>query len=138
MRSYLLFLFVAVLSVLPRLEAQAGSPCVDPSSQRALDLKHLVGVMVSQSDTVAANERARFSLPLLAASQVTMVTDTTVCRAASNAYDGVASMEPVDKPVVVLALGTQRLVIKDYRFGEWLLAILFNSNFTTMITRFGL
>lgn len=139
-KTPLLILLVAcaMYGIPIKLSAQGGNPCVDPSSQRAQDLRHIVGVMVSQSDTIAANERTRFSLPLLAESQVTIVSDTTVCRAASTAYDAKASTTPINKPVVVLSLGSQRLVIKDYRFGEWLLAILFNSNFTTMITRFGL
>jgi hypothetical protein len=120
------------------LAAQATSPCVDPTSRRALDLRHIVGVMVSQADSVAANERTRFSLPQLAENQVTIVSDTTVCRTASTAYDAAVSTTAIDKPVVVLAFGAQRLVVKDYRFGEWLLAVLFNQNFTTIVKRFGL
>lgn len=133
-------LSLIVLCFLPRVDllAQSASPCVDPASSRALDLRHLVGVLVSQSDTIAANERTRFSLPVLAENQVTIVSDTTVCRTASLAYDAAASAVPIDKPVVVLALGAQRLVIKDYRFGEWLLAVLFNQNYTTMVKMFGL
>ncbi|MDP9177908.1 MAG: hypothetical protein M3O61_09535 [Gemmatimonadota bacterium] len=133
-----LVLTVVAMFVAPGLSAQAASPCVDPSSGRAQALKHRVGVLVSQSDTVSANERTRFSLPLVAANQVTIISDTTVCRTASLAYDAAASTVPIDRPVVVLALGTQRLVIKDYRFGEWLLAVLFNQTYTVMVKRFGL
>lgn len=137
-----LFVFAAlvasILTAPVSLVAQATGPCVDPTSRRALDLRHIVGVMVSQADSVAANERARFSLPQVAENQVTIVSDTTVCRTASTAYDAAASTTPIDKPVVVLAVGTQRLVVKDYRFGEWLLAVLFNQDFTTVVKRFGL
>lgn len=118
--------------------AQTSSPCVDASSPLAIDLRHRVGVLVSLSDTISTNQRASLSLPALADNQVTIVTDTAVCRTASLAYDSVGSTVPINKPVVVLALGTQRLVIKEYHFGEWLLAILFNQTYTTMVKRFGL
>jgi hypothetical protein len=138
--GFYLVLGVIVAFVTPRIDllAQTTSPCVDPASRLALDLRHGVGVLVSLADTVHANQRTKFSLPLLAENQVTIVSDTTVCRTASLAYDAAVAHRTIDEPVVVLALGTQRLVIKDYPFGEWLLAILFNQNFTTMITRFGL
>jgi hypothetical protein len=118
--------------------AQSKSPCVDPASQDALDLRHMVGVIVSLPDTVAANQRARLNLPLLAENQVTIVADTAVCRSASIAYDSAAFAGPINKPVVVLAVVSQRLVIKDYGYGEWMLAILFNQNFTTILKTFGL
>lgn len=118
--------------------AQGSGQCVDPSSRFALDLRHQVGVIVSLSDTISANERARLNLPALAENQVTIVTDSATCGIASSAYDAAASTEPINRPVLVLALGTQRLVIKDYRFGEWTLAILFDQTYTTMVKRFGL
>ena len=120
------------------VSAQGFGPCVNPSSTDATDLKHRVELLVSLSDSISANQRTRLSLPSLAANQVTIVSDTTVCRAASLAYDAAVAHRTIDKPVVVLALGTQRLVVKDYPFGEWLLAVLFNQTFTTMIKRFGL
>ena len=137
-RSWL-FLSLAVYFSIPHiLLGQTSSPCVDANNQMAVDLRHLVGVIVSLPDTVSANERTRFGLPLLAENQVTIVSDTAVCRTASLAYDAAASVTPIDKPVVVLALGNQRLVIKNYSLGEWLLGILFNQIFTVEIKKIGL
>lgn len=133
-------LSVVALLLAPRATtlAQGSGQCVDPSSTFALDLRHQVGVLVSLSDTVAANQRARLGLPALAENQVTIVTDSAACGIASSAYDNAVSGVAIDKPVVILALGTQRLVIKDYRLGEWTLAILFDQTYTTMIKRFRL
>jgi hypothetical protein len=138
--GFSLVLGLSVFLITPRvdLQAQGASPCVDPTSTLATDLRHGVGVRVSQPDTISANERTRLGLPFLAENQVTIVSDTTVCRTASLAYDAAAAHRTIDKPVVVLALGTRRLVIKDYRFGEWLLAILFDQNYTTMVMKFGI
>lgn len=118
--------------------AQGYGPCVAASSTDAKDLQHRVELLVSLNDSISANQRTRLNLPALAANQVTIVSDTTECRAASLAYDAAVAHRTIGKPVVVLALGTQRLVVKDYPFGEWLLAVLFNQSFTTMIKRFGL
>ena len=115
---------------------QGTSPCVDPTSTHALDLKHRVGVMVSLADTASGNERSRFSLPALSESQVSIVSDTTACRTASLAYDAAVSGTPINLPVVVLALGTKRLVIKEYRLGEWWLAILFTQDYATVVKKF--
>jgi hypothetical protein len=127
-----------VLAVPVERQAQGVGPCADPNSSQALTIKSRLNSMVSQIDTIAAHERTRFDLPSLAANQVTIISDTTACRTASLAYDSVASLTPIDKPALVLALGTRRIVVKQYRLGEWLLAVLFNQDFTIMLNRFGL
>src|SRR5690349_12276153 len=110
-----LLMALAFVTTSTKMGAQSGSACVDPTSTYSHDLKINVATMVSLSDTASANERARFGLPALTANQVSIVSDTTACRAASVAYDAAVSATPIDLPVVVLTLGTKRLVVKKYR-----------------------
>jgi len=95
--------------------------------------------MVSRSDTASARQRLNLGLPTLAANQVQIVSDTTVCRTASVAYDAAANVSYPAQPVVVLALGsTRRIVIKDVGFRGAALNLLFDQNFATLLKRIGL
>jgi hypothetical protein len=62
---------------------------------------------------------------------VKLVADTTICRQASAAFDARVDGANSSTPVVVLELGTKRVVIKDLGRGGRLLNLLFNSDFTT-------
>jgi hypothetical protein len=77
-------------------------------------------------------------LPLLSATQVKLVGDTAVCRAASIAYDAAVNIAPVDKPVLVLDLGTtRRIVVKDIGFVHYWMNVLFDRDFIVVYKKTG-
>lgn len=61
--------------------------------------------------------------------------DTTACRAASVAIDARRRDKFPETPVLVLELGTARLVIKDVDLPGGMLNYLFNENFSTLLKK---
>jgi hypothetical protein len=79
--------------------------------------------------------RSETGLPNLAETQVRLVGDTTVCRTASAAIDAKRLNKYPATPVIVLELGTKRLVIKDVGLSGGRLNFLFNQDFSSLLYR---
>jgi len=133
---------VAILAILMSwatphaLSAQSPGPCNDSTTARARDYRNYYGVLVSVTDTQVVRVRTELGIPTLSNSQVHIVADTTVCRIASQAYDATLEVPHPSEPVVVLELGTKRVVIKDIGFrGGTMLNLLFDQGFTTLLQR---
>lgn len=81
---------------------------------------HFIQTLVAMMDTAAARAalRTRLQLPVVTASQITLVTDSTVCARAGQAADSVArvwepsmTLDPTTDPLYVIKVGTSYAVI---------------------------
>lgn len=131
----------AVIVLAPAIAAaQASGACVDTTTVAAQFYKGTFGEFVSSPRSELVQQRSSTGMPNVAASAVKFVADTTVCRAASIAYDAQLDKKRPTVPVLVLELGpTHRIVIKDtgMGIGPWLI-MLFDQAFSTLITYMGL
>jgi hypothetical protein len=128
--------FVALSAVGPTTaSAQGNGPCVDTASWSSRNYKSNYEAIASLTDPAIVAFRTENGIPTLIPSQVRLVADTTVCRAASTAFDThVQTPHPLE-PVIVLELGTKRLVVKDLGHGAKP-SMLFNVDFTTLLNSF--
>jgi hypothetical protein len=116
--------------------AQAGGPCVDSASVASRGLKSVYEALVSLSDPESVALRNQTGIPTLTPSQVKLVADTTVCRAASIAYDARLQAKRPAEPVIVIELGTKHVVMKQAENGGRSLDMLFSAGFTTVLNMF--
>jgi len=127
----------AVLSLLVSLaapspvEAQTSSACVSATDTYAKVYRDGYAGMVSRTDAGSVTQRTKLSLPTLQPSQVLIVTDTTTCRTASNAFDSATGISAAAEAPIVLQLGTQWIVIKRLKYRGGRVNILFDQNFST-------
>lgn len=122
---------IALLASSPRLHAQSNGPCMDSTSSMSRFYKSSYEGLVTRADANGSAWRTSEGIPTLSPSQVKLVADTTICRLASAAFDARVDGANSSTPVVVIELGTKRVVIKDLGRGGRLLNLLFNSDFTT-------
>lgn len=126
------FILALVLGA-SKVAAQTTGACADSTGERPPLYRDEYSSMASRTDSQTVAFRARSGLPTLSPAQVRIVGDTTVCRAASLAYDAALAVPHPSQPVIVLEVGTRRIVIKDIgRRGPWL-NMLFNQDFTTLL-----
>jgi hypothetical protein len=119
--------------------AQSFNPCVDSTDLRIRSYRDWYNLQTSDADTAIVRERTQLMLPTLSANQVSIVADTTACRAASIAYDAELGLSQPNVPAMVLQLGTKRIVIKADGPTPYIpVNILFNQDFTQVINKFGL
>jgi len=80
---------------------------------------HFIQTLVAMMDTAAARAalRTKLQLPVVSASQITLVTDSTVCARAGQAADSVfkvwepsATLDPTTAPLYVIKVGTSYAV----------------------------
>lgn len=118
--------------------AQGTGVCTDSTNHRAWGYMHMyAGIVSSTVPAVVANRTAE-GLPTLSYAQVKLVTDTAACRRASIAYDAQLEKKRPDAQVIVVDLGTKRMVIKDTGMhGRWL-NMLFDQNYTSLLRMIGL
>lgn len=124
-------LIAAVASSPEPVHAQSNGPCMDSTSSISRFYRNSYEGIATRSDANSLAWRTSQGIPTLTASQVKLVADTTACRAASTAFDSRVDGASAAMPVVVIELGTKRIVIKDLGRGGRLLNLLFNSDFTT-------
>ena len=137
MRIGLPFATIVTLSPMAA-RAQGNGPCMDSTSSASRNYRSNYQALVSLTDPASVARRNRTGIPTLTPSQVRLVADTTVCRAASTAYDARLQIPHPSEPVLVLELGTKRLVVKDLGNGARGLNMMFNIDFTTVLNRFWL
>lgn len=109
-----LFLWLApFLIAFKPLSAQQTCHSADVNST------HFIQTLVAMMDTAAARTalRTKLQLPLVAASQITLVTDSTVCARAGQAADSVfkvwepsQTLDPTTDPLYVIKIGTSYAV----------------------------
>jgi hypothetical protein len=126
-----LILFGA-LSVLPaKMQGQTNVGCVSATDTYAPIYRDGYGGMVSRTDQASVKTRSLFGLPTIADAQVTIVSDTTICRIASAAYDSVFSHSAAAEQPLVLKIGSaQYVVVKGLEKKGGRANVLFNQNFT--------
>lgn len=110
--------------------------CVDSASTLATAYRDVYRALVSRTDEAGAQKRARLRIPALPAAQVRLVGDTAVCRRASIAYDATLEQGKTNEQVVVLELGASRAVIRDIGVGDHWLNVIFNRDFTAVLSKF--
>ena len=115
--------------------AQSGGACADSTTASAKFYRDYYRNAVSSSETHMVRFRADTGIPNISQTQVRFVGDTTACRAASVAIDARRWDKFPEIPVLVLELGTTRLVIKDVDLPGGMLNYLFNQNFSTLLKK---
>jgi len=131
---------LVMVSALPtsKASAQGLGLCTDSTNQQGWFYKHKYAAYVSSALPKIVADRNATGLPTLSYSQVQLVTDTATCRAASNAFDAQLTTKRPTVPVIVLALGTKRVVIKDTgSHGPWM-NMLFNQDFSVLLDIIGM
>lgn len=125
-------LAVLILVTGSNLEAQT-SACADTTSFRSQFYRDSYAGIASRTDPASVASRAASGVPTVAATSVRLVADTTVCRTASNAFDGHVQQARPTTPVIVLEIGDRRIVIKDTGLsGRWI-NMLFSQDFATFL-----
>lgn len=119
-------------------KSQVNGPCVDTASSSSRNYKSNYEALVALTDSASVARRNRTGIPTLAPSQVRLIADTTVCRAASVAFDAELQTQRPSEPVIVLELGTKRLVVKELGNGARALNMMFDTGFTTLLNMFWL
>jgi hypothetical protein len=88
---------------------------------------HFIETLVAMMDTAAARTtlRTTLNLPVVAASQITLVTDSAVCARAGQAADSVAKVwepsmtfDPITDPLYVIKIGTSYAVADLNNVGD--------------------
>lgn len=118
--------------------AQGLGVCTDSTNQRGWFYKHKYAAYVSSTIPKIVADRNAAGLPALSYSQVQLVTDSATCRSASSAFDAQLTTKRPTVPVIVLALGTRRVVIKDTgSHGPWM-NMIFNQDFSVLLDIIGM
>lgn len=114
--------------------AQVGGPCVDTTSTSARTYRDSYIEIASGARGELVQARTQAGIPTVLPSQVKLVADTTVCRAASTAFDARIQIPQPATPVIVLEIGpTRRLVVKDTGMRSIGHNMLFDHTFSTLI-----
>lgn len=128
-----------VVALCPKaMRAQGNGACRDSTSTASRNYNSNYEALASLTDPASVALRKETGIPTLTPSQVRLVADTTVCRAASIAYDAQLQIPHPSTPVIVLELGTKRLVVKDLGNGARGLNMMFNTGFTALLNMFWL
>jgi len=91
--------------------------------------------MVSRTDSQSVAQRVAFKIPMLLPSQVAVVSDSAVCRTASTAFDKALGVSAPNEAPIVLRLGNYWAVVKRLAFQHYRPNVIFDSTFTTEVSR---
>ena len=116
-----------------RLLAQGSGMCADTASSQAKHYRDYYKVAASSSASHMVAFRSTSGVPNLAETQVRFVSDTAACRVASAAVDSQMLVKYPDVQVLVIELGTKRLVIKDISILGGFANYLFNADFSSVL-----
>jgi hypothetical protein len=141
MRLLQVFSFVGLVglaSVAAHGTAITDPPCRNGGSgARMLSMYRWTAIL---SDSSANNYRQGLGLSALDSNQVTLVSDTTTCRSAVNAYNNALAPDSLQSTAVdVVKYGTTRYIVADSSRArsEWTPAVVFNATFTQVIAQIG-
>jgi hypothetical protein len=91
------------------------------------------------SDTATVSRRQRWNLPVVSVSQIAVVSDTTKCRRAVNAYNtALLPDSAVSASVYLFSYGPTRYIAVDTsrHAGEWDMHIVFDTSFSSPLQIF--
>ena len=91
--------------------------------------------MVSRSDPQSVAQRVAFRIPTLLPNQVVVVSDSPVCKTASTAFDKALGVSAPNEAPIVLRLGNYWAVVKRLEFQHYRPNVIFDSTFTTTLSR---
>ena len=91
--------------------------------------------MVSRTDEQSVAQRVALKLPTLLPNEVTIVTDNSVCSTASSAFDRTLGVSAASEAPIVLQLGTHWAVVKNLAFRHYHPNVIFDTTFTTAVSR---
>lgn len=130
-RPIRVFLLSAIFALPAEVVGQGNVGCVTSTNHYAPIYRDGYGSMVSRTDQASAKNRSYLGLPNIANTQVTIASDTTICRMASAAYDSVVSFPAPSEAPLVLKIGTtQYVVVKGLDNPGGRINVLFNQTFT--------
>ncbi len=120
------------------VQSSSQSPCLVASEYGDWGLADLKWLDTA-SDTASVSRRQRWNLPDAPVAQIRLVTDTTKCRRAVNAYN--AALLPdtaVSVSVYLYSFGAARYVAVDTtrHAGEWDLHVVFDTSFSAPLRIF--
>lgn len=123
-----------------RAETLPDAGCLASSDSLVVDLKdHLVTLVQTSSaaDFFSDTVLAVYGVARVAASQIAIVTDTTTCRRAANAYSAAIGISDPNRQVHAVKAGIRYLVIDPfYQPVPYMTGITFDSSFTQTVTAF--
>ena len=129
------FCVLASASITSARPAAVDSPCStqgDVSTALLSSYKWLA----TATDTSNVASRQTMGLPAIAASEVSLVADTAVCRTAVNAFNNALLPEAASTlSVHVIRFGPTRYAVFDENrmAGEWIYRVIFNTAFTQVV-----
>ncbi len=125
-----------VSAVFARVHTSSPSPCLAPS-QSSDDLLSEYQWKDTTTDANTVAWRQTFSLPSIPVGQLSLVSDTIICRRAVIAYNSALAAydSRVTSAVNLLKYGPTRYVAEDTarKEGEWVFHVGFDSSFTQML-----
>ena len=109
--------------------AGAAGSCHSQDSLSA-NLLSYVRAVATGTDSVSANTRAAWGIPLLAANKVNRVSHAQTCSQLAAAYDAAAAVHGNVNRVIDAVTIDRGFVVVDRanRSGEWIVAIAFDKN----------
>ena len=118
---------------LSRYEGSCLPPERIPTTIQA-DLVRLMGRTDSLSNKILFSR----GVARVPTTQIHIVSDTTTCRRAADAYSAAIHVPSGNRTVYAVRAGIRYVVIDpSYKVGEWKLAITFDSSFTEVKAKFG-
>lgn len=137
MKALIFLVFVFSLAAFARPVRSSTFGCAAPDENSANVLSYYAGI-ASGSDSLDADFRSKYSLPLTPAEQVVLVSDSTECAAATAAYTREAQDGATARTVHAVKVGDRRIVIDPkHMIGEWSVAMVFDSTYATLLNKHG-
>jgi len=94
--------------------------------------------LMARTDDLSNKVLASWGVARVPTNQISIISDTTACRRASNAYSAAMQLAPEDRLVYTVHAGIRYLVIDPtITAGEWKRGVTFDSSFTQVVARFG-
>ena len=121
---------------LTRVSAQTYT-CRSATSAETLAMQDYMVRLVTGSDSVTVATRTAYQLPSLAASKVSVVTNTNTCKSAGVAYEKAinpSGTPAVSRSMVVIQIGTTRYGILDpnEKNGEYEINMIIDNKFVVL------
>lgn len=110
--------------------------CLPPDTL-ASDLRDELIDLMGRSDQLADTILAAEGVARVPASQIVIVSDTTLCRRASNAYSAAVQESDEDRKVHAIRAGIRYLVMDpSHHAGSYKVGVTFDSSFSQTVSTF--
>lgn len=108
-----------------------------PPGRIATDISAELISLMSRSDDLANKILASRGVLRVPTTQIAVVSDTTLCRRAANAYSSVEQLPATNRLVYTIRAGIRYLVLDpSVTAGEWKRGVTFDSSFTQVVGKF--